>query len=230
MKKVLALLITSAALGGCAVMDNHVSMGDVQAPAQAFVVDQTQPDDYPGFMSAEGNIYSCRYGIHFESADEISPPKAQLFAALLAKATPAITSHKVVLERFDVYYNHRLKALHGASAMGGVAGSMAEGAAKQNKDVFTFDKLMIDTNPDVERHPGENHVGCDDAHEGEYYPSEISGGHDVVVTWLKFTVDSRPYYFRTYYQYQPATKPEIAAGISEAIKMSINGIAPRIQL
>jgi hypothetical protein len=82
----------------------------------------------------------------------------------------------------------------------------------------------------VNRHPGENQVGCDNRHEGEYYPSEISGGHDVVVTWLKFTVDNQPYYFKTFYQFQPDGKDQIMAGIREAVEMSINGIAPRIQL
>lgn len=68
------------------------------------------------------------------------------------------------------------------------------------------------------------------SNEGEYYPSEISGGHDVVITWLKFSVDGHPYYFRTFYQFQPDNNDDIAAGIKSALRMSIQGIAPRIQL
>ncbi|MBI3479089.1 MAG: hypothetical protein HY016_01845 [Nitrosomonadales bacterium] len=232
MMRILLVALCGIVMTGCANMDNQISMGDLRQPSLQFVVDKTQPDNYSGYMAAEGNIYSCRFGIHYETKDEFSPPKAQIFAALIEKVSPTIISHDVILERFDVYYNHRLKALHIASATfgGGIIGSMAEFSASQNKDVFTFDKLLIDTNPEKERHPGENHVGCDDAHEGEYYPSEISGGHDVVVTWLKFTVDNHPYYFRTYYQFQPDNKEQIAAGVKEALQMSIKGIAPRLKL
>ena len=44
--------------------------------------------------------------------------------------------------------------------MGGIAGDdirkANERAAHQNITVFTFDKLLIDTSPDVDRLPGEN--------------------------------------------------------------------------
>lgn len=231
---VLALLL-SVLLQGCAVMDHQVAMPDLP-PMQQYVLDQTKPDNYPGFLAAEGNDLSCRYGIHHESNGEFTPPKAQQFAALLAQALPPVTSHKVVLQRFDVYYNHRLQALHvlGAGGVGGAVGAAiqqsTESAAHQNIGVITFDKLLIDTTPEVDRYPGKNQVGCDNEHEGEYYPSEISGGHDVVVTWLKFTVDEHPYYFKTFYQFQPLDKEKINAGIKEAIQMSVKGVAERIQL
>lgn len=128
------------------------------------------------------------------------------------------------------------EALHvlGSGGVGGFVGAAIqdanEKAAHQNISVFAFDKVLIDSNPEVDRHAGENQVGCDNRHEGEYYPSEISGGHDVVVTWLKFTVDNQPYHFRIHYQFQPENKDQIAAGIQDALQMSIQGIAPRIQL
>lgn len=227
------LVLGVLGLSGCAALNDPVTMGDLQAPAQQFLADQTQPDDYPSFMAGEGSDFSCRYGIHFETKDEFSPPKAQLFADLLAQDLPAITSHKVVLQRFDVYYNMRLKLLHdlGNTGLGGIIGStMAEQAAYQNMGVLVFDKLIMDTNPEVDRHPGENQVGCNNAHEGEYYPMEISGGFDVVVSWFKFTVDGRPYEFRTFYQVQPQDKAARLAGIDEAIRMSVQGISKRIQL
>ncbi|HEV7164169.1 MAG TPA: hypothetical protein VGO35_02120 [Gammaproteobacteria bacterium] len=232
MRSSLWMLAGVLGLSGCASLDNPVSFTDLQAPSQQFVTDESPADDYPGFLTGEGSDFSCRYGIHFESKDEFSPPKAQLFAALLAQALPQITTHKVVLRRFDVYFNYRLKILHdlGNAGVGGVVGSsMAEQAAMQNMGVFTFDKLLIDTNPEVDRHPGQNQVGCDNAHEGEYYPSEISGGFSVVVSWFKFTVDGHPYEFRTFYQFQPDTKAQKSAGIAEAIRMSIQGIAKKIQ-
>jgi hypothetical protein len=217
-------------------MDHKVVLDDLQQPSRPFLVDQTQPDGYPAFLAGEGNDLSCRYGIHHESASDFSPPQAQLFAGLMAQALPSITAHKVVLERFDVYYNHRLKALHvlGAGGLGGFVGDTLrdanERAAHQNITVFTFDKLLIDSDPEKDRHPGENQVGCDNRHEGEYYPSEISGGHDVIVTWLKFSVDGHSYYFRTYYQFQAENKDDVGVAIKSALQMSIQGIAPRIQL
>src|SRR5437016_5360593 len=107
MRQVLVAILC-AALAGCAPINHPVSMGDLQQPTQQFVVDQTRPDDYPGFLAGEGFDLSCRYGIHHQSIGEFSPPKTQLFAGLLAAALPSITSHKVVLQRFDVYYNHHL--------------------------------------------------------------------------------------------------------------------------
>lgn len=223
-------------LSGCASLNNPVSFTDLQSSQQQYVVDQTAPDNYPGFMAAEGNDFSCRYGIHHESKEEFSPPKAQIFAALLSQALPQITSHKVVLQQFDVYYNHRLRSLGmlGSGGLGGVIGASIgqanEEAARQNMGVVVFDKLLIDTNPLVDRHPDQNQVGCNNAHEGEYYPSEISGGFDVVVSWLKFSVDDKPYYFRTFYQFQPANKADMIAGINEAIRMSVQGISQKIEL
>jgi hypothetical protein len=231
MRTLVVVVACTIAMEGCASLQNKVTMPDLPQPSRSLVVDKTQPDSYPGFLAGEGNDLSCRYGIHHESADEFSPPKAQLFAGLMVKAIPSITAHKLVLERFDVYYNHRLQALHvvGGALGDGVIKSMDERAAHQNSTVFTFDKLLVDTNPDVDRHPGENQVGCDNRHEGEYYPSEISGGHDVVVTWLKFSVDGHPYYFRTFYQFQPDNKEAVAAGLKEALQMTAQAIAPRIQ-
>ena len=232
----LLLAVSLTGLSGCASLNRPVAMTDLHAPAQQYVADQTPADDYPGFLAGEGNDFSCHYGIHFESQEEFSPPKPQIFADLLAQDVPAITTHKVVLQRFDVYYNYRLKILHalGSAGIGGAVGStieqMNEQAAHQNAGIFTFDKLLIDINPEADRHPGENQVGCDNAHEGEYYPSEISGGYDVVVTWFKFTVDDHPYEFRTFYQFQPEDKPATLAGINEAIRMSVQGVAQKIQL
>jgi hypothetical protein len=175
-------------------------------------------------LIGEGNDYGCRYGIHFESKAEYNPPKAQLFADLLAQDLPAITTHKVVLQRFDVYYNYRYKQIH--IITGGMFGS----PVRLTPGVYFCDKLLIDTNPEVDRYPNEHQVGCDNAHEGEYYPAEITGGDDVVVSWFKFTVDGRPYEFRTFYQYQPQDKPAILAGISEAVRMSVRGISQKIEL
>jgi len=217
----LLIAVWTLALEGCAALNHPVDMTDTPVAAQQYVTDQTPDDDYPGALTGEGNDYSCRYGIHMESKGEFSPPKAQIFANLLAQDLPGITAHKVVLQRFDVYYNRRLRLIHFLIPLG----------RDPNMGVFTFDKLLIDTNPEVDRHPGQKQAGCDNAHEGEYYPSEISGGNDVVVSWFKFTVDDHPYEFRTFYQFQPSNdKKAQTDGIDAAIRMSVKGIAQQIRL
>src|ERR1700749_3101064 len=165
MRLAIAMGMGGCVLAGCTVMDNQVKMDELAKPTPAFLVDKTGPDKYPAFLAAEGNDLSCRYGIHHESVAEFSPQKAQLSAALLVQALPSIVSHKVVLEQFDVYYNHRLKALHvlGSGGLGGAlgaaVGSSNQQAAHQNSAVFTVDKVLIDSDPEVNRHPGENQVG-----------------------------------------------------------------------
>jgi hypothetical protein len=237
MTRILIIALCGAVLAGCSTLDHPVSMAEVAPPAQKFVTDNTKPDDYPGYLAGEGNDFGCRYGIHHQATADFDPPKAQVFAALLARARPEILSHQVVLDRFDVYLNRRLHMLHilGSGGVGGAVGAAIgqanEGAARQNASVFAVDKLILDTDPETNRHPGQNQVGCDNQHEGEYYPSEISGGHDVVVTWLRFSVDGKPYHLRTFYQFQPEfDKARIAAGIKEAMTLSVQAVAPRIEL
>jgi hypothetical protein len=234
MRLVLPLLALSIlGLGGCATLNRPIDMADLPASPQQYVTDQTPDDDYPGFLTGEGNDYSCHYGIHFETKGEFTPPKAQVFASLLAQDLPAITAHKVVLRRFDVYYNHRLRQFHALTngLVGGRGSPVDDLAARPDMGLYTFEKVLIDTRPEVDRYPDENQVGCGNAHEGEYYPSEISGGHDAVVSWFKFAVDDRAYEFRTFYQFQPFEDKQMQIdGIDEAIRMSIQGIAKQIQL
>jgi hypothetical protein len=222
-------------LGGCINLATQVAFNELPkaGPAPTYVVDKSTPDDYPAKMAGELNDFSCRYGIHHLAVDEFTPPKAQVFATLLAHELPQITSHQVVLNRFDIYDNHRLQSLHKLSQVtGGVASDIARDAAAQNKNVFTFDKLILDADPMVNRHPGMNMVGCDDAHEGEYYPSEVSGGYSAIVTWFSFSVDGKPYMFRTFYQVQVdrTDNEKRSANVKSAISESIHAIAPRIVL
>lgn len=224
---VLALVATAT---GCASMRNDVVMSDLPPDTAAYLVDNTKPDRYPSFMAAEGNIYSCRYGIHHQSREEYSPPKAVMFGALLRREIPSIDQHHVELDRFDVYHNQRLKMLSIAgTGMGGFVGNEIARVGRVNESVFTFEKLQVDRNPGTFVIPEENMVGCDTASEGEYYASQISGGHDVVVTWIELRVDSVEHRLRTYYQFQPTTKSVIASGIDDAIRMSVRAAARFIE-
>ena len=226
----IASMLAALAASGCATHSNQVVMTNLTSPTKPFVVDRTSADDYPGFATGYGNIYSCRYGIRHQPADAYSPPKTDMFAALLADAVPAVTNHRVVLRRFDVYVNERLRSLHRAGdAIGGVAGQLAKEASRTDDAVYLFEKVLIDAEPTVDRHPDENKVGCDDKQEGEYYASEMPAGHDVVVVWLRFNVGDQPYHFRAFYPYQPENELEVTAGITDAIKLTVRGVAQRLE-
>lgn len=229
MKKFLFALLPCL-LASCVTVSHNVAMNDLARPARDFVDDRTKPDDYPGFAAGEGNIYSCRYGIHHQSSAEFQPPKKEIFAALIAKSVPEIAAHRVSLQRFDVYFNHRLATLNKAgNAIGGGVGAAIAAVGNVNKDVFTFDKLIVDRNPGAVRHEGENQVGCDRAQEGEYYASEVSGGHSVIVTWMKFEVDGHPFLYRTYYQFQPGQGIALEDAIRDAMAKSVAAIAPEVR-
>ena len=216
-------------LGACATVSHKVTIAEPPGTDTEFVLDLTKPDSYPSFGLGQGNIYSCRYGIRMLLSNEFDPPKAKMFADLISSALPKIKGQQVKLQRFDVYINHRLKSLNGAgNVIGGALGAIISEAGRVNENVYTFQKLLVDTDPYTARNPNEHQVGCDDAHEGEFYASEISGGHTVVVIWLKFSIDDRAYNFRTFYQYQPANISEEDAGVSAAIQMTFPAVAERI--
>lgn len=229
-------LFAAATLGllasGCATL-NHTAKFDVGDAPTAYVADKTGPDDYPGFMVAEGNIYSCRYGIHHLSQAEFQPPKPQMFAALLTRHLADADRHQVVLERFDVYYNRRLKLLHQAGqGLGGIIGGVISDAGKQNWNVFSFKDLIVDTDPMKPKPENVHLVGCDDKHEGEFDPTQISAGHDVVITWLRFSFDEKPVQLRTFYQFQPdpaSQGPSIDKAIETAIERSIEAAAAQVK-
>ncbi len=235
-RAILAMLFVTGATG-CATMSHKVKYEQLDASPTSYVVDETKPDAYPGFLAAEGNIYSCRYGIHHQSQEEFEPPKVEVFAKLLAKYDPRMKSRRVVLQRFDVYYNHRLKAVAtGTAAAGGaVGGAIGAGiqgsgrsAAAANRDAFTFKKVVIDPDPLRKQDPAEHWVGCDDEHEGEYSAKTVTGGSDVVVTWLQFSVDGRPYHFRSFYPFQPEKTGDVEAAIGAAVALTVEGIGPRV--
>lgn len=221
----LILLVT-----GCAVTP-PVTFNNLP-PSKLSITNNLSKVDYPSYMAGAGNIYSCRFGIYYKTPDEFSPAREIIFASLLEKNIPQIKNHTIVLLQFDVYYNKRLKQLHAAgSAIGGIIGDAAENAASRGYFGFMNKNFLIDTIPgSFPLKTGEVSVGCDNENEGEYYPSRVSGGHDVVVSWFKFSVDGKIYHFRTEYQFQPENEAQIQAGISKAIDISLENIAAQIKI
>jgi hypothetical protein len=232
-KNLIGIIAVGILMSGCALKKNVVLNNIGTTPIDdSYVNNQLDPDSYPGFMAGQGNIYSCRYGIAFITRKEFTPPKEQMFAFLLKQNIPNIDKHKVTLEQFDVYYNQRLKSLSGAgTAMGGIVGQMIASSANNSNFGFTYNNLLVDIIPDT--YPietTENAVGCDNANEGEYYPSRVTAGHDVVVTWLKFQIDDESYHFRTLYQVQPEGLDEIDEAISTAIIESMKAVTQQIRI
>lgn len=225
------LALTCFALVGCGPPPKIIKMNSQPGQVIASVTDATAKDSYPAFAIGEGNIYSCRCGIHHYDKSEFVPPKAQMFGEMLTKANPAAKEHAIVLEQFDVYLNWRLRLLSGAgkSQGGGLGMAVAGYADAQNNPTATLPPFTIQENPGNGRSdPNQNEIGCDGAGEGEYYPSQINGGSDVIVTWLKFSVDGKPYSYRSTYGFHfdaPGASEEAAR---KAIQLTIEAAAQRI--
>lgn len=224
-----ALIFAGAmvSLVGCTIAPTRVDFSREPETEHSFVKDALRPDAYPSFAAAEGNIYSCRYGIRLLSSSGFVPSKIAIFERLLVQADLAFAGREVVLERFDVYFNWRLRLLGDVSRrsdMGAIVTSMAGSAASQNQEVTTADIFALDLAPTTPRDAG-NQVGCDQRHEGEYYASEVAGGNDVLVTWLGFTVDGTRHLLRTFYQFKPANSKEIGPDVVEAVRRSVQAAA-----
>jgi len=221
------LIVCICILSGCAT--KTVKMNGLTSP-KSFLVSKLKEVDYPSFMAAEGNIYSCRYGIAYKRPVEFMPPRDVIFAGLLYRYYPAIKNKNVELHQFDIYYNNRLKLLDVfGRAFDGVAGSIARDAAERGKYGFMDKNLLIDSVPETFPFKTEEIVvGCDNANEGEYYPSRVSGGHDVAVIWLRFSIDNKQHHFRALYQFQPEDNDDVLKHISIGIEKSIKGIVERI--
>ena len=231
--KLLLALPAALSLGGCTPPSSLVKF-DQQAPAVPnYVTNATHADDYPAFPMGEGNIYSCRYGIHYYSAGEFSPSKLQVFSTLLAAEKPSIVSHEVELSRFDVYRNWRLRLLSKAgNGMGSALGSaIAQNADEKNNPTAALPPFSIEENPGNGRpDEHENQIGCDGKAEGEYYPSHVNGGSDVIVVWLRFKVDGKSYDFRSMYQFHFDADGGKDKAVTTAIASTIKEVAARVSL
>lgn len=191
-----------------------------------FVTDATQPDDYPAFLAGEGNTYSCRFGIHHMKRDEFTPPKEQIFEALLAKELPEAKTRRVILERFDVYQNGQLAMLR---AVNDIVVSQYGGWKYILPNAPANERTLLETNPQVPAPKGTWMVGCDDNAEGAYNGAYAQRGHNVIVTWLAFKIDGAPFVFRSNYQHKAKDKAELSQVIDRALRATIWGVAQRIR-
>ena len=233
----LLLILTVCLTSGCAGIKHHIFIPGVEAPKESYVENHLQKDNYPGFLAAEGNIYSCRYGIHFMSHSELPHPKDVIFASMFAKYHPEITKHKIKLHRFDIYYNWRIRALKNAApavgaAVGGVLGSTIQssidGYANTLHGSYVYEDLLVEVNPEkMEVKDEDKFVGCRKRDEGEYLAGVVSKGHDVVVSRFKFELDGTEYSFKTYHQTNWGT---INDAVNRALRMSFKAMGERLPI
>jgi hypothetical protein len=231
MSRVLLAALITALAAGCTSQPKRMVFLDDAASGPAFVRSELPPDRYPSFMAAEGNIYSCRYGIRLLKSADFEPPKTQLFERVLAESMPAVAENDVVLKRFDVYYNWRLRLLGfvGSSAMGAIVTVPARSASRQNKDVWTDETFHVELVGDSSGSQRGNQVGCDDAGEGEYFAGEVRGGHDVIVTWLRFAIDEQDYHLRSFHQFVYAGEDSVLQNAIAAVLRTIRSVPALVE-
>jgi len=203
----------------------------VKEATPSFVRDETAPDRYPSFVTGEGNIYGCRYGIHAYAKNEFDPPKLQMFAHLLAKEDPAITTRDVRLQRFDVYRNYRVRLVDKAG--NDIGGAIVPGQAKtmeaQHNPEAASESFSLEREPGNGRGSStENQIGCDGAGEGEYFPSHVAPNRDVIVIWLSFTVDGVPHNFRSMLQFGYVSLAANDRAVSYAIQETMRAVAKNL--
>jgi hypothetical protein len=227
----LTWFLVAAVASGCTPQAAIKLDADNDKSEPSYVRDETLADHYPSFVAGEGNIYSCRYGIHAYGKDEFHPPKNEMFERLLAKENPSLASHDVRLKRFDVYRNYRVRLLKAAGqSIGGVVvpGQARKLEAQQNPKVATL-TFSLQQNPGNGRgDSAENQIGCDGASEGEYFPSQVAPDNDAIVVWLSFTIDGTPYDFRSMLQFGYVSQEANDRAVSYAINETLQAVAKKL--
>ncbi|MCV6607515.1 MAG: hypothetical protein OIF32_04830, partial [Campylobacterales bacterium] len=147
--QIVVLITTIMLFSGC-VKTPPVEFKELPK-TESFVINELQNTDYPSFIIGEGNIYSCRYGIHYMTDDEFAYPRIEVFEKLLLKNMPSIKSSKIKLKQFDIYINRRLVSLrtmsYGIAGISPLAHGIIYGASQKNRYGVMKDDFLIDSIP-----------------------------------------------------------------------------------
>ena len=226
-----AWLLIAAIASGCTPQTSIKLDAGNGKGKPSYVRDETLADHYPSFLGGEGNIYSCRYGIHAYAKNEFHPPKHEMFERLLAKEKPSLALHDVRLKRFDVYRNYRVRLLKAAGqSIGGVVvpDQARKLQAQQNPKVAAL-TFSLQQNPGNGRgDSAENQIGCDGTSEGEYFPSQVAPDNDAIVIWLSFTIDGTSYDFRSMLQFGYVSLEANDRAVSYAIDETLQAVAKKL--
>lgn len=232
--RLLSIVGASLIVSACSV-GPEISIKEIPASFRSAINADITADNYPAFMAAEGNIYSCRYGIGLVTGEKFSPAKEHIFAAYIKKFRPDINVSQIKLTQVDIYFNQRLQLLDmaGASVIGGAVGAAISNQARSNQTGISDRKLrlydLVTTDYVV---PGENAIGCDGNEEGEYYASRVTGGSSVIVSWFSFEYGGKFHRYRTTYETQTekpvTTNEDKQQAIQLALESSISSFADQL--
>ncbi|MNV10273.1 hypothetical protein D3C71_1007870 [compost metagenome] len=224
--KLTTIIVLGMLLNGCAAnLRRDLVVSNLAQPAAPFVVDATTQDAKRAYLAAEGNIYSCWYGIHQLSQSEFTPPKAEMFESMLAGVIPEVVTRRVVLERFDVFHN--VQGNLSRSAMTTASAVLYESPASYIVRSAPNESFWFEKDPYARR--GGTAVGCMEGEDGSYFERDVVTGHAVVVVWLKFRVDDVPFAFKSYYQHQATDKAAVAQVTDVALKETMQGVAEKLR-
>lgn len=153
-----------------------------QADKVLFEDQRVSPSAGP-FLFAEGNVYSCHYGIKKIGDGAMQPDRmTALHSYLDNRVFKDGKPHTVIVTRFDIYWNQHVTGERGVFGLAGEA---------------------ISSSGYV--------IGCKGAEEGEYYSSEVpspeyyaSGtpgkfNYSAIVIYLRSKIDGQEYNVRTVY-------------------------------
>lgn len=170
-----------------------------------FIDERTSPSAGP-FMFAEGNIFSCHYGIKKIGPKAMQPDRMALLHSYLANQIfSGAQEHTAVVKRFDIYWNQDVALRHQAGLPFALAGEAAASAATSG---------VV--------------LGCKNAEEGEYYSAEVPpGNYSAIVVYLRVVLDGQTYNVRTA---QPlledsTTKSQWPAALADAVNKTFGTLA-----
>jgi hypothetical protein len=147
------------------------------------VVDHRVGKEDRSFLSAQGNIYSCLYGISRIKESETLPERLDYLRSVINGSSVQDAVHVITITRFDIYVNSQaelkdsmpstITPASGSFAAGAVQGAVGA-AAKHNGAV----------------------VGCEGTDTGEYAADEREEHGRPVIVYLDGEADGKPFKIR----------------------------------
>ena len=180
----LSILISSTLLFGCAASVNKtatISGSDQKLDYSYTLIDERKEDKRGSFLTEQGNIYSCQYGIFPIAEKQLVPDRLTYLGNYLEiNARQQVRGKKVEVKRFAIYQNK-------------------QGSLKKSLSTVSVGQgLVVDVVRDIATTPGPV-IGCAGTNTGEYHANELSQGGSPLVIYLNVSIASKMYRIRTVY-------------------------------
>jgi len=184
-----AILILSISIMGCS-MHKPIVIENTGTTHNISIEDARKKVDYPGYLTGEGNIYSCHYGIHLYRENEIIPSKLVLLQSSLEQKFN-LKGADITLNRFEIYSN--MDPFAGASAAGLAGGLIGLGIYEVlSTDVAGASEAIYQEGKEIDLNRGTL-SGCDSGQSkiqhGEFYVREVLDQHVAIVTYLNIYIN-----------------------------------------